>query len=111
MKHLVYPEMLDLCFPTVISYQVVILVIPGQRPGADLIISTVPAKKHLFIHIPVKILETDLCILTDRSVDAVYIIINTFVHSLDPFRHIDLTVQLGSLILACQSFDLMDQLC
>ena len=61
--HLIDAEMLNLVFSVVISYQIVFLVIPAQRPRADTIVSPAMLQFHLLICRPCEILEFNLAFL------------------------------------------------
>ena len=58
------------------------------------------AQIHLLFHIPLKILKPYLLILRYRIMNRIYRIINTFIHRLDPARHIHLSLQLHRIVLA-----------
>ena len=75
-----------------------------------MVICSAMAKLHLFLHIPLIILEVDLSILCNCSMNGIYIIVNRFVHGLNPSRNENLTLQCRCFIFARQFFQLCDQL-
>ena len=105
-QHLVYPVVLDHVRFRVISYQVVVLIVPGKSPGAYLINGAAVAQLHLLFCIPLKILEEDLPVAGNGAVDSVHRVVDALVHGLDAAGHVDLALQLPGLVLADQALQL-----
>ena len=63
----------------VIGNKIIVLVIPGKKPGADLIESAVFAKLHFFSDIPVEVVETDLPVFCNGRVDDIHAVIDFFI--------------------------------
>ena len=101
--------MLDLSVFRVVAYQIVVLVVPHQRPGADLIPGAVLAQLHFLIYVPPEIFEPDLAVRPDGLVQLVYIIVDAFVHGLDAPGNNDLPLEFPGLILAHHAFQFFYQ--
>ena len=109
MKHLVHTVVLDPSGIRIIAHQIIIFIVPGQPPWADMIPGPAMAQLHFLFHIPLKILETDLPVFRDGIVNGVHGIIDAFVHGLDPAGYIHLPLQLLGVIFTDQLFQLPDQ--
>ena len=93
----------------IVGHQIIVLVVPGECEGADLIEVPLPAEPALLVHGIVKIAKADLPVLGDAAVDLVHIIIDGLVHGLDAVGHKDLAAELPGLIDAGQALDLFDE--
>ena len=95
--HLVHTVMLDHAGLAVVADEVVIFILPGQRPGADdVAVAAVPvffANLAVFIDDPAKIAEADLASAGNGGVETVNIVIDMFVDGFDAVGHIDLPLQ------------------
>ena len=109
-QHLIYPVMFDHSCFLIETQQVIIFIIPGQYPWTDTIKSPVPPQLHPLRHGPLIILKPNLYILRNGIMDFIYIIIDTFIHRLNPICHIDLALELTGFIVACQPFQFLNQL-
>ena len=76
--------MLDLIRRLIICHQIIIFVIPGQRPGADHIPCSALLNLQFLIQSDDPILERNLFILMHRLVDAVHVIKNALIDGLYP---------------------------
>ena len=106
MQHLVHPVMLDQLRLCIISDHIIILIIPGQSPRADMIPRSSVTQFHLFLHIPLEILELDLLIFRNRIVDCIDSIIDAFIHRLNSSGYIHLSLQPLRIVFADQLFQL-----
>ena len=70
---------------------------------------SVVAQNHFFFYIPLKILKLDPCIAVDGIMDLINIIIDAFIHRLDPAGDQNLTVKLPGFISADQMFQFFNQ--
>ena len=76
----------------VVGDQIIIFIIPRQKPRTHLVYFSIPAEMHFFIHIPLKILKLYFHVLRDRIVNDVDIIIDVFIDRLIPVCHNYLSV-------------------
>ena len=90
--------MLDLFIGGVVTHQVVVLVIPCEAPGADLIKGAVKPEHLLLFFIPLEIPEGDLPVFIDGGVQRVHIVIDFLVRGLDAPGDDHLALQLLRLI-------------
>ena len=74
-----------------------------------MIAGSVVAQHHFFPDIPLKILKLDPGVAANGSMDLVHIIIDAFIHSLDPSGDQHLAVQLPGLVSADQALQFVDQ--
>ena len=98
--------MLDLFSFLIISYQIVVFILPGKRPWADAVNFSLSSWLQLLFHIPFQIAKGDRCVFLYGMMDPVNIVINAFVFRFYPSRYINLSLKLFSLIGSCQLFDL-----
>ena len=109
MQHLIHPVMLDQLRLCIISDHIIILIIPGQSTRADMIPCSSVTQFHLFLHIPLEILELDLLIFRNRIVDCIDSIIDAFIHRLNSSGYIHLSLQPLCIVFADQLFQLFYQ--
>ena len=110
LEHFVHAVVPDGMGVRIVADQVVILIVPGQRPGADMVAFAIPLQAGFFFYRPLEVLEGNLHVGGNRRVDFVYIIIDALVHGLDAAGDGDLALQLPGLIAAGQLLELSDQL-
>ena len=84
INHLVYTIMTYLFIILVISYQIVILIIPHKRPWAYVIFSFVVARFKLFLNRPLGVHELNRRIGCYGCMYLINIVIYTLIHSLWP---------------------------
>ncbi len=110
VDHFINTVMLDLAFLRIVSYQIIILVIPGQSPRTDVITSPVVPQPHFFFLVPLEILEFYLFIVGNGIMNSIHTVINALVHGLDPAGYIHLTLQFLSIVFSGKGFQLFYQL-
>ena len=74
-----------------------------------MIAGSVVAQHHFFPDIPLKILKLNPGVAANGSMDLVHIIIDAFIHSLDPSGDQHLAVQLSGFVSADQALQFFDQ--
>ena len=84
----------------IVGNQVIIFIIPCQKPWTYLVKSAVLAQLHLFMHIPVKILETNLHIAGYCSINHIYTVVNGFIDRFVAVNDYDLTLQFSGIVIA-----------
>ena len=89
--------------------QIIIFAVPCEGVGARHIPGAVPPVMPVFVHVQLKVAESDLLPLGDPAMYLIYIIIDALVHGFDPACHIDLPLQAARLMDAAQPLDLSDQ--
>ena len=90
--HLVHPVVLDLFRGGVVGHHVIVLVVPGQGVGADLIPGALFPEHLLLFQVVLEVVELDLPLLGDAVVDGVHVVVDGLVHALDAVHHKDLSV-------------------
>ena len=93
---------------TVIGGQIIVLILPDQRPGTDLLLPVGPGHQFLF-QVPVQVLEGNLPVLLDRPMDIVNAVVDTFILRLYPSGHIHLALQLARIMFSRQKLQFFDQ--
>ena len=81
---------------------------PCQKPWTYLVKSAVLAQLHLFMHIPVKILETNLHIAGYCSINHIYTVVNGFIDRFVAVNDYDLTLQFSGIVIADKTFQFVD---
>ena len=109
LQHFVDTIVLDLGLFRVEADEIVVLIIPHQAPGTDLIPTSVFTQFHLFFDIPAVVLKADPPVSADGIMKLVYIIVDALIHGLDPAGDGDLSLQLGRLIFADKGLEFFDQ--
>ena len=107
--HFVHAVVPDLPRRGVEGQHVVVLVVPHQRPGADLVKGAVVAVAPLLVDGVFKIAEADLLVARDGRGDLVDVVIDALVHALDPVADVDLALEQHGVVHAREAFDLADQ--
>jgi len=79
IKHLVHAVMFHFPGIRVIGNKIIVFVIPGKKPGADLIESAVFAQLHFFSDIPVEVVEADLPVFCNGRMDDIHAVIDFFI--------------------------------
>ncbi len=110
LEHLVHTVMFNRLAEIVKGNQIVILVVPGKRPGAYREPFSLVQDVLRFIRLPGEVFEADLPVVLDGVVDLVHAVIYALVHGLDPAVDKDLPLDLTGLILAHKALDLFDEL-
>ena len=108
--HLVHPEVLDGIGGGIKGHKIIVLIVPCQGVGAESIPCAVAAKAPLLAHGVFKVVKAELPVCGDGAVDGVDIIVDGFVHGLDPVGHMDLAVEKLRLVYAGQCLQLADKL-
>ena len=75
-QHLVHTVVLDHICIGVVGDEVIVLVIPGECPGADLVPCAVASKLYRLIHIPLAVLEANLNACVNRFVQLIDVVID-----------------------------------
>ena len=107
--HLVDAVMLDARVRGVVRDQIIELVVPHKRKGADPIARTALARNAFFVEIVLPVNERDLAILADRAVDGVDVVEDGFVVRLAAVGDIELTFEKRRLAAARQPRKLFDE--
>ena len=94
----------------IVRHQVIILIVPQQRPRAHFVPRAVLAQDHLFVDVPLEVLKPDRPVEVDGVVDLVHVVVDGFVHGLDAAGDEDLTLELLGLLAADETLELFDQL-
>ena len=102
--------MLDPVRTRLIADQVVILIVPGKRPGRDLINHTVPAGDKFFLHVPLTVEKTNLPVLRHRFMDQINAEKGCLVHGLRPVDNEDLPSQFSCIFPARELLQLSYEL-
>ena len=110
IEHLVDAEVLDDAVARIEGREIVVFIIPEQRPGADLIPRAVAPERHFALARPAEIVKAHLHIVADRLVEAVDIIINALVRGFDAAGQQHLTVEIPRIVAADEALELFDQL-
>ena len=113
--HLVHPVVAHLAALAVIGHQIIVFIVPDQRPGTDLIPAAVPPQTlfHPFpapAQGPLKIMEADLFSGVDGLVQGVHGVIDALVHGFDAAGDIDLPLELPGLVAGGKALHLLDEL-
>ena len=93
----------------IISYQIVLLVIIDQIPGAHSVILTVPPEFLFTFYIPSEIMKPELLIKILRIKNNIYHMVDAFRHVLDPPRHMNVPFQKPGIILTHEVQQLLNQ--
>ncbi len=109
MQHFIHAKMLDAAALRFKGHQIIIIIIPCQRPRTDHIQIAVTAQLFFLFGVPIKIYKRNLLIGSDGGMNIVYIIINAFVHSFDTVGNIYLTIQLTRFVFTAQRDDFANQ--
>ena len=107
MQHLVHAEMFQDAGIHIITDQIIILIVPGQRPGAHLIVFSPFFQPDLLGNGPFEIPELNLPVFCNCCVQLIYIIVDALVHRLDTVSYYDLSLKVSCLVSVCQSFDFL----
>lgn len=91
--HFICAEMLQDASLTIVADEVIILIVPGQRSGADLIGLPAAPVAALFGKGIRKIAEGDLAVLGDGAVNGIHTVIDALVHAFDASGQIDLPLK------------------
>ena len=110
VQDLVHAKILDGIRLPVVGEQIIILILPRQCPGADVIYLSAVAQDLLLFHVPGKVLEGDGAVFLHGPVQMIYRVIDALVHGLHAARHKYLARQLSCLVGAGQPLQLADQL-
>ena len=94
----------------VVSNEIIILIVPHQRPRAEGIQRAVVAEMLLLIHPPVEILEGDLLACRHSGLQTVHVVEDTLVHGLNATAHQHLPLQLTCQVAAGQALQTADEL-
>ena len=71
LLHFIHAIVADLLIFAIVCDEVIILIVPRERKGADTVDLAVVAQ-HLFLfHVPIKVLKRDLSVAVDRLVNIV----------------------------------------
>ena len=83
--------MLDLILFRIKTNQIIVLIVPSKRPGADFI-ELILSPLHLLIQIPAQVLEANLLIIGYGIMDIIDDVVNALIHRLDPslYHHLPL---------------------
>ena len=110
LQHLVHPVVLDDPGRLVESDQVVILVVPGQGPGTDLVFRAALFLHKLFGGGPLPVLEADLPVPVHSLVQRIHVVVDLLVAGLHAVPYEDGAIELPGLLLVGQLHELGDQL-
>ena len=94
---------------TVKGNQVVVLIVPHQTPGTDLVPGAVAAELLLFADGPLKVLKTDLTVGVDCLVQHIDVVVDALIHGLDPVGDQHLAMKMLGFMDAHHGLQLLDQ--
>ena len=94
---------------TVIRDKIVVLVVPGEKPRADLVDCAVLARNHLLFDIPVEVLKADLPVVGDRGIDDIDTVVDVLIKRFVAVCDDHLTLQFSGIVFADEMLKLADQ--
>ena len=109
MQHLIYPVMFNLLCIWIITYQIIVFIIPRQSPRTDVIPYPIMAKFHFLLHIPLIILEFNLLIFRNCFMNRIHSVIDALIHCFNSSRNKHLPLQFLCIIFTDQCFQLFNQ--
>ena len=91
--------------------QIIVLIIPGHCEGTDDIERTILPVMPRLLNSVLEVLELDLLVLRNPTLNGINVVVDGLVHRLDPVFYIDLTVEELRFVDAGQRFNLLNQRC